>query len=378
MQIIKAMDTETKVNLLGEAAQYDICRECGGGSRVKGELGRWIFPAVRPDGKRLLTLKVLQSSVCEKDCSYCAFRAGRDTQRATMSPDELARTFDAMCQRGLVQGLFLSSGIAGGVGRATERILATTEILRRRYHFRGYIHLKILPGADDAAIEASLKLADRVSVNLEAPNSRRIGALSRSKDFMHELLAPLRRAHELRLKLGLPVSMTSQMVVGAAGESDREILTSTEWLYRKLDLARVYYSAFQPIRATPLEDLPATPAWREHRLYQADFLLKQYGYHLDELIFGPQAELPRESDPKQLWAQAHPERFPIELNQAPRDMLLRIPGIGPHSVNEILRRRAQGKLTEMRDTGLPRALQQRAAAYVLLAGRRPPYQPALW
>ncbi len=371
------MDILEKVDLLGEAAQYDICRGCGTkDSRTRDDLGRWIYPAIRPDGTRIDMLKVLQTNVCERDCYYCANRSQRDTRRVSFAPEELARGFEEMVRRGLVQGLFLSSGICGHADRAMERMLATVEIIRQRYHFTGYVHLKILPGADDASIEAAVRMAQRVSVNLEAPNSRRIGAISGTKDFS-TLLGPLRRAHRTRTALGRTVSMTTQFVVGAADESDHEILSSSSRLYAELRLARAYYSAFQPITDTPLEDHAATPAWREHRLYQADFLLRQYGFRFEELVYDPGGNLPSWGDPKLLWARDHPEVFPLEVNTASREQLLRIPGIGPRSAARLVGWRHDGTLRELYDLGMAGADARRAAPFILLDGKRPPHQLTL-
>lgn len=373
------MDFWQKLDVLGQAAQYDACQGCGTQMhRVRDDLGRWIYPAVRPDGKRVRLLKVLQSNACQNDCAYCAHRAGRDGPRLTFRPDELARAFAELVQRGHAEGLFLSSGVFGRVDQATERMLATVELVRRRYRFRGYIHLKILPGADEASIAESIKLADRVSVNLEAPNAARLSALSRRKEFTGQLLGTLATAHRLRAEVAPSVSMTTQFVVGAAGESDREILTTAARLYRDLALARVFYSAFQPVVDTPLEDHPPTPLWREHRLYQADFLLRQYGFALEDLVFDEGGNLPARADPKLLWALAHPERFPIEVNAASREDLLRIPGIGPRFASRILQRRREGKLRDLAHLGLPQALAQRAAPFILLGGKRPVFQPTLW
>lgn len=369
------MDVQQKIDLLGEAAQHDVCRGCGThSSRVRDELGRWIYPAIRPDGTRIQLLKVLQSNYCEKNCAYCANRAGRDIRRTTFTPDELARTFDEMVRRRLVQGLFLSSGVCGDVDHATDRMLATVDLVRNHYGFRGYIHLKILPGADDASIAASVRLADRVSVNLEAPNAGRIAALSTTKDFERDLLATLVRANDVRQGRDARVSMTTQFVVGVAGESDRELLTTATRLYSRILLERAYYSAFQPIADTPLEGHAPTPTWREHRLYQADFLLRKYGFGLGEMIFEEGDNLPGAMDPKMAWAQHHPERFPIELNTARREDLLRVPGVGPVTAQEIVARRRQGRLTDLTHLGLGRATQERLAPYVLLDGRRPTHQ----
>jgi predicted DNA-binding helix-hairpin-helix protein len=174
------------------------------------------------------------------------------------------------------------------------------------------------------------------------------------------------------------VSLTTQFVVGAAQEQDRELLRTTSWLYRKLRLARVYYSAFNPVSDTPLEGHPATPGWREHRLYQADFLLRQYAYTFEELVFDDAGDLPREADPKLMWSRMHPEFYPVELNRARKADLLRVPGVGPVLAERILQRRRHGKLREMADTGLPRAAWQRAAPHILLNGQRPIHQLSLW
>jgi len=373
------MEIEQKIDLLGEAAQYDVSRGCGTHTnRTRDGLGRWIYPAVRPDGKRVAMLKVLQTNVCERDCAYCVNRSQRDTPRTAFQPEELAAAFDRMVRRGLCQGLFLSSGVGGNVGRASERMLATVELVRRRYGFRGYIHLKILPGADDATVEASVRLANRVSVNLEAPSPERLVALSHSKDFRHDLLAPLRRADHVRREVNPSASLTTQFVVGAARESDREILATAASLYRGLGLARAYYSAFQPVRDTPLEGHPPTPTWREQRLYQVDFLLRRYGFQFDELCFDTQGNLPREADPKQVWAWRHPAFFPVEVNLASTEALLRVPGIGPISAQRILGRRRVAALRDLRDLGLGEAGARRAAPYILLDGHRPTRQLTFW
>ena len=375
-------DARDKVEVLGRAAQYDVCGEACGteAARVRGNLDRWIYPAVMPDGKRVALLKVLMTNVCERNCAYCANRIGRDAPRTTFSPDELARLFDQMVQRKLVQGLFLSSGIAGGSSRTMDRMLATVELVRKRYAFDGYVHLKLLPGSTRGQVERAGQLAQRVSVNLEAPNMERLSRIAPNKG-RNELLEPMRWASEfIRRGAGrwAPSGQTTQFVVGAADESDHEILTTTRYLYDKLDLHRAYYSAFQPVRDTPLEGKPHTPTWREHRLYQCDFLFRLYGYDLEELVFGPDGNLPRDADPKTMWAQAHPEYYPVEVNRADREALLRVPGIGPRSATRILRARRQAGLATLRDLRKLGAVATRAAPYVLLGGKRPPYQLPLY
>jgi putative DNA modification/repair radical SAM protein len=375
-------DAREKVDVLGRAAQYDVCGEACGtdAARVRGNLDRWIYPAVMPDGKRVMLLKVLMTNACERNCAYCANRIGRDAPRTHFAPDELARLFDQMVRRKLVQGMFLSSGIRGGSQRTMDRMLATIELVRARYQFNGYVHLKLLPGSTKAQVERAGQLADRVSVNLEAPNMERLARIAPNKG-REELLGPMRWASEFIRKgegRWAPSGQTTQFVVGAADESDREILTTTSYLYKKLNLHRAYYSAFQPVRNTPLEGKPHTPTWREHRLYQCDFLFRLYGFALDELVFAPDGDLPRDADPKTMWAQVHPECYPVEVNRANRDALLRVPGIGPRSATRILTVRRDARLTTLRDLRKLGAVASRAAPYVLLGGKRPPYQLPLY
>jgi predicted DNA-binding helix-hairpin-helix protein len=268
-----------------------------------------------------------------------------------------------------------------------DRMLATVELVRRRYQFKGYVHLKLLPGITRSQVERAGQIAQRVSVNLEAPNSQR---LSQIAPFKHrdELLNPMRWANEFmradpdRASGGkgswAPSGQTTQFVVGAADESDHEILTTVSHLYRKVDLHRAYFSAFQPVRGTPLEEHAFTPAWREHRLYQCDFLFRQYDFQFDELVFDEQGHLPREADPKTLWAQTHPEFFPIEVNRASRKALLRVPGIGPRSVRRILNVRRDTHFRSLRDLRKTGAVAGRAAPFVLLDGKRPEVQLPLW
>lgn len=374
------MDLVQKANLLGQAAQYDICATCGtSSSRVRDDIGRWIYPAALPDGRRVLLWKVLMTNVCERDCLYCASRSSRDVRRIAFTPDELAATFDELVRRRMANGLFLSSAVCGGSGVAQERMIAAVELVRRKYQFRGYVHLKILPGAERAAVERATQLAQRVSVNLEAPNAERLARLSGSKDFERDLLERMRWARQSIVSHGLRgASQTTQLVVGAAGEMDCETLATTARLYRELRLARVYYSAFQPVPDTPLENQPATPPLREHRLYQSDFLLRQYGFAVEELVFDRSGNLPLAIDPKLLWAQSHPEWFPLELNRADREALLRVPGIGPRSAARILDARRVGRLRDLEALKRLGVATQRAAPFILLDGRRPPVQMSLW
>ncbi len=372
------MGTVDKLNVLGEAAQYDVCAAAGRPMPEGRDITRYIVPVTRRDGRRMPVLKVLQTNACVKDCYYCPFRAGRRFRREAFKPEELARLVAQLHRAGIVEGLFLSSGVVGQEDHTMAQIVATAEILRRKHGFRGYLHLKIMPGASDAAIEAALRLADRVSVNLEAPNPKRLARLTSTKDLQRDLLAPLQRVQELVAWMGRQVSRTTQFVVGAAGETDREILTTVHHLYRRLGLARVYYSAFRPIPDTPLESRPPEDPRRQDRLYQADALLRWYGFEPAELPLDPQGNLPLDEDPKTAWARRHPERFPVEVNTAAREELLRVPGIGPVATERILRWRRHGTFRDLAALRKAGAVAERAAPYITLAGRRPPLQLPLF
>jgi len=344
------------------------------------DLKPWLASAIRSDGKKISVVKTLMTSACEKDCYYCPTRRGRNRlRRETFKPDELAAGFNLIHQKGIVEGLFLSSGVIGGGTRTMEKTIAAVELLRRKYEFRGYVHLKLMPGAERAAVERALELADRVSVNLEAPNSERLAKLSSTKQFAEDLLAPMQLARALMQENPslARTSMTTQLVVGAADETDREILATTAQLYRELGLARVYYSAFCPIEDTPLENHAPTPPLRELRLYQTDFLLRAYGFTFDDLVFDSQGNLPLEVDPKTFWASNHPERFPLDVQRAPREDLLRVPGLGPKSVTRLLQLRRVHKFERLSDLARLGADAQRAAPFILLNGKPPPRQLSL-
>lgn len=371
------MDCLEKLESLGQDARFDICTPGGSEGWRRDDPRRWITPTVLPDGRVVPHFKVLLSNACEKDCAYCANRCGRDFQRVSFRPEELAKTFYQMWRAKLVRGLFLSSAVHGNSSLTMERMISAVEILRRKHSYQGYIHLKLMPGVDKATVERAVQLADRVSVNLEAPNPERLARLADKKNFYEELLTPLRWVSEIRDSKGrdlLPLGLTTQFVVGACDERDSEILTTVGALYRELRLTRVYYSAFSPIEDTPLEDHPATPPIREHRLYQSDFLFRHYGFTLEDLVFDQQGNLPTETDPKTLAALHQPERFPVEVNTARREELLRVPGIGPRSASRILQLRCQGAFRSLGDLKNIGALAQRAAPFILLDGKRPPVQ----
>jgi predicted DNA-binding helix-hairpin-helix protein len=341
----------------------------------------FVHPAQLPNGKQIMLLKTLLSSACERDCYYCPFRAGRDFRRATFKPQEFAELFMKLNQAKAAEGIFLSSGIAAGGANTQNKILDTAEILRKRLGFRGYMHLKIMPGAEKGQVERAMQFADRVSVNLEAPNTERLAKLAPHKTFMEELLRPLRWVEEIRRSQpaykfwnGKYPSTVTQFVAGGADESDLELLTTTDWLMKNVRLKRAYFSAFHPIHDTPMENKAAVDPMREHRLYQASFLLRDYGFDLEEMPFTQDGNLPLPTDPKLAWAQSNLIGKPVEINRAEKRDLLRIPGIGLRGAEAILSARRTGKLrdlTSLRKLGIVVA---RAAPFLLLDGRRPESQ----
>lgn len=333
--------------------------------------------AVMPGGGRIRLLKTMLTSACERNCNYCPFRAGRDMRRTTLKPEEMARAFTQVHASGGAQGLFLSSGIIGGGVRTQDRLLDTADILRNRLGFRGYLHLKLMHGAEHAQVLRAMTLADRVSLNLEAPNQQHLTPLAPRKIFLEELLQPLRWASDIRRNLPTPrrgrwASFVTQFVVGAhgtAGESDVELLQTSAMLTQR-GLQRAYFSAFHPVHDTPLENHLPENSWREHRLYQASFLLRDYGFDFEELPFAQNGRLPLDVDPKLGWAQANLADRPIEVNQADRRELLRVPGIGPQGADALLAARRLHRIADMQQLARLGVLTRRAAPFVLLNGRR--------
>ncbi len=331
-----------------------------------------------PQGKKPI-MKAMMTTACERNCFYCPFRAGRNkTQRVTFAPDEMAKAFDLVHRAGLVDGMFLSSGIIKGGVTTQDKIIDTAEIMRKQYSYRGYIHLKIMPGAEYDQIRRAMQLADRVSVNLEGATPQRLQALAPKKDYWNELVTRLHWIAELRDKEQLRASVVTQFVVGAVGDTDLELLQVSETLYRQMGLRRAYYSAFNPVDQTPFEDLPATPALRQMRLYQASFLLRDYGWNVEEMPFVGPGNLPLDVDPKLAWATEN-LTTPLEVNRASRDELLRVPGIGPRTADSLMRvRRAStiSELAHLRHAGVRDA--EKAGRFLLLNGRAPVRQLPLF
>ncbi len=376
------MDLEGKLEVLAGSARYDVCAPCctsqrGPWEKQPGRVGRVeslpISHAVLPDGRSVSLFKVLQSNACERSCYYCANRAQANCRRTTFKPEELARLFFEFYRRNYVEGLFLSSGIVRSPDYTMDLMLQTVEILRTRYQYAGYVHLKTLPGTSQGLIERAGELADRTSVNLEAPRQERLDTIAPEKQLRTEVLQPMRVIKRVQEAGHFPAGMSTQLVVGAADETDQEILKSVSWLYRNLGLRRAYYSAFSPVPGTPLEGKPPTPLLREHRLYQSDWLLKFYNFTFDELPFDEGGNLPLEEDPKMAWARRHPELFPVEVNAASPEQLLRVPGIGPRSARRICSVRREHSLRSLRELRNMGAVTKRARNFLTLAGH---YFPA--
>jgi len=315
-------------------------------------------------------------------CRYCFTSCAIKRKRTTFKPDELATTFVSLSQQRRVDGLFLSSGIVPDANTTMEKMLATVERLRLKEGYTGYIHLKLIPGASFEYIERAVELADRVSLNLEAPNQARLTDLAPDKEFAGSMWGRMAWAAELIKRARqegkqAAKSLTTQFVVGAVGESDRELLETVQRAHRELDLRRAYFSAFHPIDRSPFADEPAEDPTRALRLYQSDFMIRDYGFRYDELPFDEQGLLPRDRTPKQAWAERHLHE-PVEVNRASRQQLLRVPGIGPKSADRIIaaRREARlGDITQLKALGVTAGW---AAPYVLLDGRRAAVQLRMW
>jgi predicted DNA-binding helix-hairpin-helix protein len=350
------------------------------GSRPLASVG---IAAVRvPGGGTTNLMRVMQTNACSLSCGYCPTFCGGNVPRATISPEETARTFMDVHRKGLAQGLFLTSGVPGRPHRATDRMLATLDLLRRREGFTGYVHLKLLPGAEPAQVDEAARLATRISVNLEAPADVYVRRLAQEKDIAGDLLPKLERAaRQLALRRREPGTLptagtTTQFVVGAAGERDREILDVVARLERLRLLHHAHFSAFQPVAGTPLEHLPATPAARELRLYQADHLLREYGFGFGELAFDTDGNLDLDVDPKTAWARAHPQRFPLDVVRAPYDELIRVPGVGPTTARRLVEGRSRTVLRGLDDLRRAGVDTVRAGFYLSLRGRRLASTPA--
>ena len=365
------MDTLDKLKILGESAKYDVCASPApraGTAAANPNRPGGVCHSFTPDGRCISLFKVLLSNYCDRDCAYCPNQHSRDVPRVRFAAEELAGLFMNFYRRNYVEGLFLSSGVAQSTASTMEEMIKVAELLRQRHDFNGYIHLKILPGAGDAEISRAVALADRISLNMEAPSALHLARLSQAKQFDRDIIGGIARIHQHTKKLG-GITHSTQYIVGAAGEADRDILASASHLYDRYDLKRAYFSAFQPVAGTPLAHLPPSSLLRENRLYQSDFLLRQYRFSFQDIFFDTGGNLDLDLDPKLAYALNHPEIYPLEINRVSYTQLLKIPGIGPRSASRILRLRREQRLIDPRELKNAGVVTKRALTFLTLNGR---------
>lgn len=381
------MQLEDKLAILADSAKYDVACTSSGVDRagVHGKLGCSVAAGIchsfTPDGRCISLLKVLYSNACCYDCGYCVNRRSNDVPRATFTPRELAELTIGFYKRNYIEGLFLSSAVIGTPDYTMERMIEALRILRQEYHFNGYIHAKTIPGADAELVRRIGLLADRLSVNIELPSEASLSLLAPDKK-KQAILKPMGQiavqSAQSKKELVLyrhapafaPAGQSTQMIIGATPESDRHIMGLAESLYKKYSLKRVFFSAYLPVNSD--SRLPALdvrpPLLREHRLYQADWLLRYYDFSAWELLTEEEPNFDPYLDPKCTWAVRHPEFFPVEINTAPKAALLRIPGIGPKSALRILSARRQQHLgmAELKRMGV---VLKRAQYFITCNGR---------
>lgn len=380
------MDAARKLDVLAGAARYDV--SCASSGSRRPPVGRGLGAAAvggichswSADGRCISLLKVLFSNHCIYDCAYCVNRASNPVPRATFTVEELVSLTLAFYRRNYIEGLFLSSGVLRSPDHTMECLIRVVERLRREERFGGYVHLKAIPGASLELIRRAGLVADRVSVNIEMPSEISLRALAPEKN-RQDILGPMRwmsrsiadsaaeRRKDRRAPAFAPAGQSTQMIVGASPESDRQILNLSSALYRTYGLKRVYYSAYTPVVEDPRLPRPERPDLaREHRLYQADWLLRCYGFGLDEILPPEEPRLDAEMDPKTAWALRHPERFPVELHRADYETLVRVPGIGARTAARIVatRRHAAARPEDLSRLG---AVVRRARHFVACGGR---------
>ncbi len=381
------MELLDKLEILADAAKYDAsCASSGTESRnSKGKSsgigsteGMGICHAYAPDGRCISLLKILLTNACIYDCLYCINRRSSNVRRARFSVDEVVRLTLGFYRRNCVEGLFLSSGIIRNPDYTMEQVVAVARSLREEHGFRGYIHLKTIPDADPVLLAEAGRYADRLSINVELPSEGALAALAPEKDLprIRQSMGRMRlRIDEARAEKKAPrfapAGQSTQVIVGADASPDQAILAMSSTLYGSYGLRRVYYSAFSPIPDASTALPPrAAPLRREHRLYQADWLLRFYGFAVDEITTDDRGNLDLELDPKTAWALAHRERFPVDVNRAPREALLRVPGLGVRSVERIIgaRRHRRLRLDDLARLNVPL---RRAAPFLVAQDHTP-------
>ena len=382
MLVKRYPDTYEKLQHLGGMATDDVLspspRARGASAAFSG--GRkspipGVYRAAMPNGRYVNLLRVMFTDFCKMDCAFCPNSHWVPRRRYAFKVDELARLFAELHRRHTVDGLFLSSGVAGDGSKTTQRLINVVEAVRHRYGFRGYVHLKVMPGTERQYVEAAHRLGTRLSVNIETPTVDMMRKLSAMKDLERDILDPMRWVHQLtRDRAHGAVGQATQFVVGAADESDWDIFRRVDQLYTEWDLKRAYYAAFRPVRHTPLEEHPPTPPMREHRLYQVDWLKRIYRFSNDEikLAFDRTGFLPLEDDPKTAIALERLDAFPVDVNTAGREDLLRVPGVGPTSAQRIVDNRRRHTIDTWRDLEAMGVVRKRAWAFLAFPGQRPP------
>jgi putative DNA modification/repair radical SAM protein len=338
------MNKVKKMEILGDSAKYDLCNygNYNTDNFLSGKLPG-IYNATGVNGDCIPLFKVLMTNKCSNDCSYCVNHSAHDFSRVEFTPEELTSIFLDYYNNRLVDGLFLSSGIPDDVDVSMEKMVEVARKLRLEHEYLGYIHLKILPGSSYDLIKRAMSLADRVSVNIEAATSEGFEGLSTTKTFNYDILRRMKWIKRLmkRNKNLAPSGQTTQFIVGVSDESDSDILQRVDWLYKKMDIKRSYFSPFTPMKDTPLENKKEPNPKRTSRLYQADYLVKSYGFDIKELIFNKDGNMTLEMDPKYSAALSNMEMFPVEINSASYKELLRVPGIGKISARRIIESRKQ-------------------------------------
>jgi putative DNA modification/repair radical SAM protein len=380
------MELGDKLALLAGAARYDASCASSGSSRKAGPGG---FGAGSPagvchsftgDGRCISLLKVLYSNACRNDCAYCASRSSAEVVRASFTPEELVRITVGFYRRNFIEGLFLSSGVFADPDIVMERLIEVARLLREREGFGGYIHLKAIPGCGDRLLRRAGLYADRLSANIELPTASSLARLAPQKSggeilgamrFMHEAEGESRedRGRARFAPRFAPAGQSTQLVVGASPEDDRTIVKLASALYRRYGLRRVYYSAFIPVVRDPrLPETATPPLRREHRLYQADWLMRQYGFAAEEILDGAEPSLADDIDPKTAWALRHPEFFPIDVDSADYGRLLRVPGVGVTGARRIVAARRCSRL-KSEDLAAMGIVMKRATWFLSLGGR---------
>jgi predicted DNA-binding helix-hairpin-helix protein len=374
--IISRPDTHQKLEILSADAQYDLACACGTTKdehRRRNAEGKWIYPVTLPNGGKSILFKTLVSNVCTNDCKYCPLREQMDIRRVSLAPEETAKVFLDYYNQQKVFGLFLSSGVLGSPDATMDRLNGVARLLRKKYGFRGYIHLKIIPGASDASIEEAVSLSSAVSLNIETPGEKNLAKLSQKKRYIQDIIEPIKLISRLTARGSRyeRVKQTTQFIVGAAGEQDSQIVKYTAGLYEQLKMHRVYFSAYQrglgdeSIAGEHVEpESKADILMREHRLYQVDFLLRKYASTESDIIFDKNGNLSLATDPKEAWALGHSDYFPVNINRASKFSLLRVPGLGPVTVKWILQRRKQSRIRAIEDVGKAGVRLQKAKKYL--------------